>query len=160
MEQTDNLNHKSIRVEVEVRTETPIKEIIRIDTDQITYEIAETEDNIDKTEAGPGMNKILGEVILEETEIMVGRIVEENIEIAIEMTVMIEAGTGLQKGHFPEIMAIIELEVQATVDPGQNHELAQIGIEFFVISVGNAIISQETLPLLGKKRKLNSFNKC
>ena len=37
--------------------------------------------------------------------------VEENIEIAIEMTVMIEAGTGLERGHFPEIMAIIELEV-------------------------------------------------
>ena len=34
------------------------------------------------------------------------------------MTVMIEAGTGLEKGHFPEIMAIIELEVQTKVDPG------------------------------------------
>ena len=58
---------------------------------------------------------------------------EENIEIIIEMTVMIEAGTGLKRGHFPEIMAIKELEVQAKVDPDQGPELAQIGIEFIVI---------------------------
>ena len=83
------------------------------------------------------MNKILGEVILEEmSEVMVDKIVEENIE----MRVMIEAGIGLEKGHLPEIMAIIELEVQATVDPGQDPELAQIGIEYVVISVGNTII--------------------
>ena len=56
------------------------------------------------------MNKILGEVILEETlEIMVDKIVEEKIEIAIEMTVLTGAGTGLEKGCFPKIMAIIEL---------------------------------------------------
>ena len=47
--------------------------------------MAETEDNIGKTEAGLGMNKILGEVILEEMlEIMVDKIVEENVEIAIK----------------------------------------------------------------------------
>ena len=50
---------------------------------------------------------------------MVDKIVEENIEIGIEMTVLTEAGTGLGKDHYPGIMAIIELEVQATVDPGQ-----------------------------------------
>ena len=38
------------------------------------------------------------------------------------MTVMTEAGTGLDKGHFSEIMAIRELEVKAIVDPGQNQE--------------------------------------
>ena len=60
-------------------------------------------------------------------------------------------------------MAIIELEkieVQAKVDPGQDPELAQIGIEFIVISVGNMIILQGTVQLLEKRRKLNSFNKC
>ena len=31
------------------------------------------------------------------------------------MTVMIEAGTALEKGHFPEILVLIELEVEATV---------------------------------------------
>ena len=76
------------------------------------------------------------------------------------MTVMIEAGTGLERGHFPEIMAIIEAEVQAKVDPGQGPELAPIEIEIIVISVGNMIISQGIVQLLEKKRKLNSFNKC
>ena len=36
---------------------------------------------------------------------MVDKIVEEHAETAIEMTVMTEAGTGLEKGHFPEIIA-------------------------------------------------------
>ena len=71
------------------------------------------------------MSKILGEVILVETlEIMVDKTVEENIETAIEMTFMTEEGTGPERGHFPEIMAIIELGSQATVDPGQDRELA------------------------------------
>ena len=34
---------------------------------------------------------------------MVDKIVEENIETAIEMTVMTEAGIAPEKGHFPEI---------------------------------------------------------
>ena len=105
----------------------------------------------------PRHEKILGEIILEEMlDIMVDKIVEESIEIAKEMPVMIEAETGLEKGHFSEIMAIIELEVKATVDPGQDPELAQIGIEFIVISVGNMIILQETVPLLGKKGNLTA----
>ena len=161
MEQTDNSKHKAIGVEVEVKTEITIREIIRTDTDEITGQILETEDNIDKTEVGLNMSKILGEVILEETlGAMVDKTVEDNIEAAIEMTVMTEAATGLEKGHFPEIMSIIELEVQATVDPGQDPELAQIGIEYIVICVGNMIILQGTVPLLGKKRKLNSSNRC
>ena len=73
---------------------------------------------------------------------------------------MTEVGTVLEKGCFPEIMTIIELEVQATVDPGQDPELAQTGIEFVVISVGSMIILQGTVLLLGKKWKVNSFNKC
>ena len=64
---------------------------------------------------------------------MVDKTVEENTETAIEMTVTIEAGTGLERGCFPEIMAIIELEVKAKVDPGQDPEVAQIGVEFIVI---------------------------
>ena len=71
------------------------------------------------------MSKIKGEVNLGETlEIMVDKTVQENTEIAIEMTVMTEVGTGLERGHFPEIMAIIELEIQAKVNPGQDPELA------------------------------------
>ena len=71
------------------------------------------------------------------------------------MMVMIEVGTGLETCHFPEIMAMIEAEVQAKVDPDQGTELAQIGIEFIVLSVGNMIILQGTVQLLEKKRKLN-----
>ena len=84
---------------------------------------------------------------------MVDKIEEESTDTAIEMTVITEAGTGLEKGCFPEIMAIIELEIQATVDPGQDPEQVQIGTEFNVISVGKMIISQGTIPLLGKKRR-------
>ena len=48
---------------------------------------------------------------------MVDRTVEENIEAIIEMTAMIEAGTGLEKGHFPEAIITIEIGVQAIVGP-------------------------------------------
>ena len=67
MEQIDNSNHKSIRVEVEVKTGITIRETIRIGRDLIIDQIAVTEDNTDKTEVGPDTNKIKGEVILEET---------------------------------------------------------------------------------------------
>ena len=56
---------------------------------------------------------------------MVDKIVEKSTKTAIGMTVMTEAGTGLEKGHFPKIMATIELEVQAIVDPGQGPEQVQ-----------------------------------
>ena len=66
--QTNDSNHNYIRVELEVKTEITItiKETTRIGTDQITGKIAEIENNTDKTEVGLDMNKILGEVILEE----------------------------------------------------------------------------------------------
>ena len=50
---------------------------------------------------------------------MVDKTVEESIETTIEMTVLTEAGTGLERGHFPEIMAITEREVKAIVGWGQ-----------------------------------------
>ena len=47
---------------------------------------------------------------------MADRTVEESIETVIGMTLMTEAGTGLKKGHFPEIMAtMLEIEIQAIV---------------------------------------------
>ena len=60
---------------------------------------------------------------------MVDKIVEESIEAIIEMTVMTEARTGLEKGHFPETMATIEIGVQAIVGPAQDQEQAQIETE-------------------------------
>ena len=76
----DNSHHKSIRVEVEVRTGITIREIIRIGRDQITGQIAETEDNTDRIEVGLNMNKIIGEVISRVNVRSYGRQNRENIE--------------------------------------------------------------------------------
>ena len=54
---------------------------------------------------------------------------------------MTETGTGLEKGHFPETIVTIRIEVQGIVGPGQDQEQVQIETEFSVISVGNMIIS-------------------
>ena len=68
MDQVDNVNHKSTKAEVEDKTKATmidaimISQVIRIDIDQIV----ETGDSIDKTEADPGMNKIIGEEISED----------------------------------------------------------------------------------------------
>ena len=61
---------------------------------------------------------------------MEDKAVQESIGITlIEMTIMIEVGIGLEKGHFPGIMTIIELGVQAIVDQGQDLEPVEIEIE-------------------------------
>ena len=65
---------------------------------------------------------------------------------------MTEAEQVYRKVIFQKFMATVELEVQTTVGPDQDAEQVQIGIEFDVVSVGNMIISQETVPLLGKKK--------
>ena len=84
---------------------------------------------------------------------MVDRTVEERTATAIQITVMTETGTDLERGCFPETIAtMLEIEVQAIVGPGQDPEQVQIGIEFTVIGVGNTIILQGTVPLLEKKR--------
>ena len=90
-------------------------------------------------------------------EIMVDKTVGERTETSTKMIVMVEVGTGPERGNFPEIMAMIELEVQAIVDPGQDPELVQIGIKYTVISVGNTITLQETVPLPEKEGKLSHF---
>ena len=68
MDQIDNLDHKSIRVEVETRTEIIVKETTKIGRDKITDQIVETEDSTDKIGIGlnmnQDMNRIIGEVIL------------------------------------------------------------------------------------------------
>ena len=53
---------------------------------------------------------------------MTDRIVEKSIEIITGMKVMTEAGTDLEKGHFPQTLATIEIGIQATVGPGQDQE--------------------------------------
>ena len=48
---------------------------------------------------------------------------------------------------------MLDIEKQAIVGPGQDPEPVQIGIEIDVISEGNTIISQGTVPLPEMKRK-------
>ena len=60
---------------------------------------------------------------------MTDKITEESIEIITEMKVMTEAGACLEKGHFPETIAAIEIGVQAIVGPGQGQEPVQIETE-------------------------------
>ena len=59
---------------------------------------------------------------------MTGRVAEERIETITEMTVMTEEGSGLEKGHFPETIATIEIGVQTIVGPGQDSEQVQTEI--------------------------------
>ena len=90
----------------------------------------EIEDSIDRAEVGLDMKKIIEKVI---SEVMLGiltdRTVEESIEVITGMKVMTEAGTGLEKGHFLETLAAIEIAGQATVGPGQDQEPVQTEIE-------------------------------
>ena len=75
------------------------------------------------------MNKIIGEEILEVTwGILTDKIAEESTEIITEIKVMTEAemGTGLERGHFPETVVVIEIGVQATVGLGQDQEPVQM----------------------------------
>ena len=48
---------------------------------------------------------------------MTDRIGEDSIEIITAMKVMTEAGTGLEKGHFPEAIVAMEIGVQAIPGP-------------------------------------------
>ena len=135
MDQVDNLNHKSTKAKVEDKTEATmtdaiiISEVIRTDIDQIV----ETGDSIGKTEADPGIHKIIGEEILEvmqgHIKILKEKTVEDSIEIITEMKVMaeVEIGIGLEKSHFLETLVVIEtIGVQATVGPGQDQGQVQI----------------------------------
>ena len=102
-----------------------ISKVIRKDIDQI----AETGDSIGKTEADPGMHKIIREEILEVMreciKTLKDKTVEESTEIIAEMKVMAEVkiGTGLEKGFFLETLVAIEtIGVQAIVGPGEDQE--------------------------------------
>ena len=54
-------------------------------------------------------------------------IIEKDIEM-IDIMIIIEAGTGQEKGHLQEIIVVAEIEVQVTVGLGQAPELVQIAI--------------------------------
>ena len=62
-------------------------------------------------------------------ETLTEKTAEESIDVTIGAKVMTEAGTDLEKGHFPEAITTIEIGVQAIVSPGLDQEPVQIGIE-------------------------------
>ena len=132
MQQVDNLNHKFIKVEAEDRIEVTMTDTIMI-SKAIKTDIGqtvETEDIIERTEVGLGMNKIIGEVISEVMQgILTDRIAEESIEIITGMKVMTDIGTGLEKGYFPEAIVAIEIGVQAIAGPGQDQKQVQTETE-------------------------------
>ena len=67
------------------------------------------EDNLSKTEVETDLSKAIGEIIGKIQEIMEDKTVEESIVITlIEMTITIEVGIGLEKGHFSGTMIVIE----------------------------------------------------
>ena len=73
------------------------------------------------------IEEIIFRIILEDT---IDKTAGESMEkIIIGIVVIIETGIGLERDHFLEIMVVIELEVQAIVDQGQDPEPVPIGIE-------------------------------
>ena len=95
-----------------------IKEVTRIDIGWIVK-------RGDSIEVGIGINKIIEEVILEVIQgILTDKIAEETLEIITKMRVMTEAemGTGLEKGHFPETLMVIEIGIQAIVGPENKYK--------------------------------------
>ena len=78
----------------------------------------------------PSFKKVIEGTILEAIlEDTVDKIVEGNIEmIIIEVVVIIEVGIGLERDRSYKTIAITELEIQATVDQGQDQEPVLTGI--------------------------------
>ena len=72
------------------------------------------------------------------------------------MIIMKEAEVGLEIDNFQTSEEMINV----IVGLGQVWEPVQIEIGLDATSAGNTIILQGTIPLPGKKRKLNSSNKC
>ena len=61
---------------------------------------------------------------------MEDKIAEENIDLIIMgVMITIEVGIDQERDHSQETIAVIELEVQATVGQGQDPKLVLIGIE-------------------------------
>ena len=127
---TRQLNSRYIKAKIEVRIEAIVKEIIRIGIGQTTDQTVGIEDSSGKIEVDTDLSKVIEEVVFEIIpEDTVDQIVEESIGIiVIEMMATTEAGIGLEKDHFQEIMVVTELEVQTIVDGGQDPKLVPIGI--------------------------------
>ena len=82
--------------------------------------------------------------------------------IEIIVTVEIEVGVDLEKGHFQETIAITEgmIEVQATVDQSQDQEQVPIEIEIMCYKCREYNHFTKGCPTSKEKEKQNKFNKC
>ena len=117
MDRQGNLNLRYIKAEVEVRIEAIVKEIIRIGIGQTTDRTVGIKDSSGKTEVDTDLSKVIEEVVSEIIPEDTGdKIIEESIGIIVtEMMATTEAGIGLKKNYFLEIMAATELKVQTIV---------------------------------------------
>ena len=87
-----------------------------------------------------GLDKTIETVISKETlEDVEDKIIEEDIEM-VEIMIIIEAGTGQEKGHLQKIIVVTEIEAQVIVDLGLVPELLQIEIGLDVITVESMTI--------------------
>ena len=74
------------------------------------------------------LDKTIERMLFEETlEGMEDKIIGEDIEM-IDITIIIDAGIDQEKGHSQEILIVVEIEAQVTVDLGEDPELVQIEI--------------------------------
>ena len=109
-------------------------------------------------EIGPArdMKQTLGEVILGETQqTLTDEVIEEN------MVTITGVEIGPERGHSQETIAVsLEIEVPVVVYLGQDQGQVLMEIDFNATSVENMIISQGTVPLLKKREKYTSYNKC
>ena len=98
------------KIEIFMTDMIMMEEIIKKGMDQIV-EIGEF-NLVDKVEVDQGMNKIIGEEILEAMQdcikILEDRIVEKNIEVTIGMKIIAEkeVEVGLEKDHFQGMVVI------------------------------------------------------
>ena len=73
------------------------------------------------------IEEVVFRIILEDT---IDETAGESIgTIIIKIVVIIETGIGIKGDHFQEIMMVIELDIQAVVDQGQDPEPVPIEIE-------------------------------
>ena len=88
------------------------QKIIRIGIGQTIDQTVGIEDSSGKTEVDTDLSKVIEEVVSEIIpEDTVDRIAEESIGIiVIEMMAITEAGIGLEKDHFQEILVVIKLK--------------------------------------------------
>ena len=109
-------------IRVEVRIDTIIREVIKIEEVDLTVE---TEDSIETIDLDKTIETITFEGTLEDME---DKIIEENTEIIGTMNIT-EAEIGQEKRHSQGIMLTIGIEVPVTVDQDQDFKLVLTGIE-------------------------------